>query len=192
MEHPPSILTFARDVEPGHASFAHHSIAALAERILTGCVYDAELPETFGLLVTRGDPRTNRRYHRTLAPIHAHWPLYAPSMQLLTGHDTACRVRRCRGVGRHAGHATIHLGWPDFAAAYRAELEVWPFLTRLAVARQLVTWLCTSPTITILSFEDHPREGSTAECWAQRHVFRDWLRCLLPLAIPMGAAQLIA
>ena len=124
--------------------------------------------------------------------IHAHWPLFAPSVQLLTGHETACRARHCRGVGRHAGHAAIHLGWPDFAAAYRAELEEWPFHTRLAVARQVVTWLRTAPTVTILSFEDRPREGSTADCWAQRHVFRDWLRSLLPLAIPLGATRLSA
>ena len=118
------------------ASAAHHATAAQAERIFTGCVYDAEPPATFGLLVTRGDPRTNRHHHRQLAPIHAHWPLYAPSVQLLTGHETTCRTRNCRGVGRHAGHAAIHLGWPDFAAGYRAELEEWPSLTRLAVARQ--------------------------------------------------------
>jgi hypothetical protein len=112
-------------------------------------------------------------------------------VQLLTGHETACRTRRCRGIGRCGGHAPLHLGWPAFAAAYRAELEAWPFHTRLHSALQIAAWLRTAPTVTILSFETRPPADSTATCWAQRHVFRDWLRTLLPLALPLGARQAV-
>jgi hypothetical protein len=160
--------------------------AALAARLRTGCVYEAQPPDTIGLLVTRADPRTRRGGQRISAAIHVHWPLFAPSVQLLTGHETACRTRRCRGLGRCEGHALLHLGWPAFAAAYRAELEAWPLHTRLAIARQVAAWLRSAPTVTILSFERRPPTESTAECWAQRDVFRDWLRSLLPLAVPLG------
>src|SRR5258708_31529244 len=81
---------------------------ALAFNIRSGCVYDAQPSETFGLLVTRSDPRTRRgtKHGRSQvrASIHAHWPLFAPSMQLLTGHDAPCHARRCHGVGRCADH----------------------------------------------------------------------------------------
>jgi hypothetical protein len=46
--------------------------AQLAERIRTGCVYDLQPPNTFGLLVTRDDPRTRWRARPVVAPIHAH------------------------------------------------------------------------------------------------------------------------
>lgn len=78
-------------------------------------------------------------------------------------------------------------GWPTFAAAYRAELEEWPFLTRFAVARLVVGWLRTNPTVTILSFERRVPEGSTADCWSQRDVFREWLVSVLPLALPLDS-----
>jgi hypothetical protein len=77
-------------------------------------------------------------------------------------------------------------GWPAFATAYRAELEAQPFSTRLAIARQLVAWLRHYKTVTILSFEQRIPQGSAPDCWAQRHIFRDWLCTLLPLAQPLG------
>jgi hypothetical protein len=159
-----------------------------AARLRTGCVYDAQPADTVGVLVTRADPRTRRRHPRGLTPIQAHWPLFAPSMQLLTGHETACRSRHCRGVGRCAEHRPQqHLGWPAFAAAYRAELEEWPLSTRLAVAQQVVAWLRAAPSVTILSFERSPTSALNApDGWAQRHIFRAWLRTLLPLTLPPG------
>ena len=64
--------------------------------------------------------------------------------------------------------------------------------------RQVVGWLNAVPTVTILSFEREVSErgmtddvesldgvGSVTANWAQRHVFRDWLVSLLPLAIPL-------
>lgn len=166
--------------------------ADLAGRIRTGCLYEAQPDGTLGVLVTRDDPRTRYRGRRVLAPIHAHWATFAPSVFLLTGHETACRARRCRGDGRCAGHTPLRLGWPTFAAAYHAELERWPFLTRLALARQVAGGLCTAPTVTILSFEPARRipPSGAANAWAQRHVFRDWLVSLLPLAMPLGVVHL--
>jgi hypothetical protein len=189
MEHVPIVSATSYDLELSRTSWERLSAAALMCRIRAGCVYDAHPSDTFGLLVTRAVPRTQRGRQRGLTPIHAHWPLFAPSVQLLTGHETACRSRRCHGDGRCEGHTPFHLGWPAFAAAYRAELETWPILTRLAVARQVVAWLRTAPTVTVLSFERRTPQGSPPDCWAQRHIFRDWLRSLLPLAIPLGAAQ---
>src|SRR5579871_2964332 len=152
----------------------------LADHIRSGCVYDEQAPDTFGLLVTRADPRTRRGTkhgrRQVRAPIHAHWPLFAPSVALLTGHETTCRARHCHGVGRCAEHASSRppvSGWPAFAAAYRAELEEWPFHTRLAAARHLAAWLRTYPTVTILCFEDRISPTSTQEGWAQRHIFRE-------------------
>jgi len=155
-----------------HASLAR---PLLARRIHTGCVFEAQLPGTFGLLVTRADPRTRRGTlhgrRQVRAMVHAHWPLFAPSMRLL--------------AGRSADGVALLPGWPSFAAAYRAELEAWPYHTRLAVARQIVAWLRTFETVTILSCERRIPSGSTPACWAQRHVFHDWLCRLLPLALPM-------
>jgi hypothetical protein len=189
MEHTALVSIVANDPERSRVACEQVAPAALAARLRTGCVYEAQPPDTVGLLVTRADPRTRRGGRHFSAAIHTHWPLFAPSVQLLTGHETVCRTRRCRGVGRCDGHALLHLGWPAFAAAYRAELEAWPSHTRLAVARQVASWLRTAPTVTILSFESGPPAGSTSKCWAQRHVFREWLRSLLPLALPLGAAQ---
>jgi hypothetical protein len=93
----------------------------------------------------------------------------------------------------------VHLGWPAFAAAYRAELEQWPLRTRLAVVHQIVGWLRTAPTVTVLSFErslsceqmrlaaEHLDDPGPA--WAQRHVFRDWLVSLLDSREPPGVAN---
>jgi hypothetical protein len=163
----------------------------LARRLRTGCVFDEQPPGTFGLLVTRSDPRTRRgttHGHRQVrAPVHAHWPRFAPSVLLLTGHEVACHARHCRGVGHEVQPAAEQVkGWPAFAAAYRAELEAWPFHTRLAVVRQIAARLRTVDTVTILSFELRTPEGSTPDYWAQRHVFCDWLRSLLPLAMPLS------
>jgi hypothetical protein len=165
MEHPPLVPTLSptlpRNRELSHSSWDQVAPAALGTRLRTGCVYDAQLPDTFGLLVTRTDPRTRRSRPRPLAAIQAHWPLFAPSLLLLTGHETACRSRRCHGMGRYDGHAPQHLGWPAFAAAYRAELEAWPCHTRLAIAQQIAAWLHTAPTVTILSFEHRTPAEST-------------------------------
>lgn len=164
----------------------------LAARIRTGSVYEEQPSDTFGLLVTRCDPRTRRSTahgrHQVRTPIHAHWPLFAPSVRLLTGHETACLARRCHGTGSHQAHAVIHLGWYALATAYQAELADWPTHTRLAVARQVMLWLHEHETVTILSFERRMPADGTPGWWAQRHVFREWLCSLLPLAMPPRVA----
>lgn len=122
--------------------------STLAARLCVGCVYDTQPRDTFGLLVTRAAPRPRRAEGHRLRPVatvHAHWPLFAPSVRLLTGHETTCQSRRCQGAGRCMGHTPLHLGWPAFAAAYRAELEQQLFRTRLAVARQIAAWLRAVP-----------------------------------------------
>jgi hypothetical protein len=165
--------------------------AQLAERIRTGCVYDWQPPNTFGLLVTRDDPRTRWRARPVLAPVHAQWALFAPSIWLLTGHATACRARRCRGLGRCRGHMALTPGWTALAAAYRAELEGRPLADRFGVLRQVLAWLHDYPSVTILSFERAMPKGDALLAWeqrgefvpwAQRHIFREWLVSLLPLA----------
>jgi hypothetical protein len=167
--------------------------AQLAERIRTGCVYDLQPMTTFGLLVTREDPRTRWRARPVLAPIHTHWPLCAPSITLLTGHETACRSRHCRGVERSEEQGVLRTTWTEFAAAYRAELEQRSLAEQLGGLRQIVAWLCQYPTLTILSFESGMPKGEALAAWeqrreflpwAQRHIFREWLISLLPLAGP--------
>jgi len=81
--------------------------------------------------------------------------------------------------------------WSMFAAAYRAELEQCSLVERLGVLHQIVAWLCQYPTVTVLSFESGTPKGEALlaweQCrdfvsWAQRHIFREWLVSLLPLA----------
>lgn len=165
----------------------------LAARIRAGSVYHEQPAETFGLLVTRSDLRTRRGTkhgrRQVRALIHAHWPLFAPSAPLLTDHDVASHIRSWHGMGHSAEHAVnapLVSNWPDFAAAYRAELEDWHSHSRLAVARQIAAWLRRYETVTILSFEVRTPAHSTPDCWAQRHIFRDWLCEILPLAAPLG------
>ncbi len=108
------------------------SLAELADRIRTGCVYEGQPEETVGLLVTREDPRERWRTRPVRAPIHAHWRRFAPSVSLLTGASQPCRYSR-HTCCQHERPAA--LGWEGFATAYRAELERWPFLVQLAVVR---------------------------------------------------------
>jgi hypothetical protein len=96
-------------------------------------------------------------------------------MELLKGHPSAPLAEPVRG-------------WLAFAAAYRAELDALPFLARFAMARQVVAWLRDYDTITILSGEQRVPQGSAPDYWAQRHIFREWLCTLVPLAQPLGAA----
>jgi hypothetical protein len=165
------------------------SLAGLAHRIRTGCIYDEQPEDTFGLLVTREDPRVRWRKRTVRAPIDAHWRSFAPSVSLLTGANQPCshsRHTHCQHERRPA------LGWEGFAAAYRAELERWPFLVQLAVVRQVAVWLCSYRTVTILSFEPSMPRGAALEAWkqrgefvpwAQRHVFREWLLHLPPIEL---------
>jgi hypothetical protein len=162
------------------------SLAQVAQRIRAGCVYEAQPEETLGLLVTRHDPRARWHARPVRAAIDAHWPLLAPSMHLLTG-QTAPRQRQ-----RDPHERGPALGWEGFAAAYRAELERWPFLVQLAVVRQIATWLCSYRTVTILSFEPSMPRGAALAAWkqrgefvpwAQRHVFREWLLRLPPIEL---------
>jgi hypothetical protein len=165
------------------------SLAELAEQIRTGCVYVAQPEETLGLLVTRDDPRERWRKRSVPAPIHAHWRCFAPSVALLTGSSQLCRYSR----HIHCQHERpAALGWEGFAAAYRAELERWPFLVQLAVVRQIAAWLCSYRTVTILSFEPSRPRGAALEAWerrgefvpwAQRHVFHEWLLRLPPVEL---------
>jgi len=164
------------------------SVAALAPRIRTGCLYELQPAGTFGLLVTRQAPR---RLQRVRVAMRAHWPWFAPSFLLLTGHAGPCPHRRCRrDDGSAAGHRCNvpaprqQLGWEGYAAAYRAELDRWPRVAHLAVVRQIALWLQTFETVTLLSFEPSMPRGVALATWrergefipyAQRHVLRDWL-----------------
>jgi hypothetical protein len=164
------------------------SLSDLAPRIRTGCLYEPQPAGTFGLLVTRQAPR---RPHRVQASVRAHWPWFAPSFVLLTGHSRPCTHRQCRHTDKNAaGHRCDvpterqQLGWEGFAAAYRAELDRWPRLAHLAVMRQIVLWLQTFQTVTLLSFEPSMPRGAALTAWhmrgefvpyAQRHILRDWL-----------------
>lgn len=146
--------------------------APLAARIRTGCVFESQPAGSFGLLVTRADPRPRRRVR---APIQAHWSLLAPSVPLLMGLPVT-------PVAEQAHR------WPAFAATYHAELAAQPFHVHLAVARQVAAWLREYETVTILSFEHWSPRAYAPDYWAQRHVFRDWLRALLPLAQPLSVS----
>jgi hypothetical protein len=173
------------------------SVADLAPRIRTGCLYDPQPEGTFGLLVTREAPRHLQRARVT---IRAHWPWFAPSFLLLTGHSGACTHRRCRHDDADApGHrcnvavSRQQLGWSAFAAAYRTELDGWPRLARLAVVRQIALWLRTFETVTLLSFEPSLPRGAALVAWqergevvpyTQRHILRNWL-----LAGPVGSSD---
>ncbi len=166
------------------------SLAELADRIRTGCVYEVQPQDTLGLLVTREDPRERWSKRQVPAPIGAHWRSFAPSVLLLTGASQPCRYFRhthCQHERRPAA-----LGWEGFAAAYRAELERWPFLVQLAVVRQIACWVCSYRTVTILSFEPSRPRGAALLAWersgefmpwAQRHVFREWLLSLPPVEL---------
>ncbi len=167
------------------------SLAQLARRIRTGCVYEAQPDDVFGLLVTRHDPRARWHARPVRAAIDAHWPLLAPSMHLLTGQSEPRQQRRDPRERRPA------LGWEGFAAAYRAELERWPFLVQVAVVRQVALWLCSYRTVTILSFEPSMPRGKALLAWerqgefvpwAQRHIFRDWLLSLPPIELCVTGA----
>ncbi len=173
------------------------SLAELAERIRTGCVYEVQPEETVGVLVTREDPRQRWRTRQVLAPIGTHWRRFAPSVSLLTGSSRSC------GYSRHARcqhERPAALGWEGFAAAYRAELERWPFLVQWAVVRQIASWLCSYRTVTILSLEPSRPRGAALLAWeqrgefvpwAQRHVFREWLLRLPPVELcVVGAPEL--
>jgi hypothetical protein len=123
--------------------------------------------------------------------VRAHWPWFAPSFLLLTGHTSPCTHRRCRhNDANAAGHPCDvplprqQLGWEAFAVAYRAELDRWPRLAHLAVIRQIALWLQTFQTVTLLSFEPSMPRGSALAAWrergefvpyAQRHILRHWL-----------------
>jgi len=182
------------------------SLAELAGRIRTGCVFEEQPDGTFGLLVTRHDPRARWRSRAVLTPIDAHWATLAPSVALLTGRDAGCRARRCRGTDAHAGHlgadgGRSRLGWEGFAAAYRAELEEAPERLRRGIVRQILAWLREYRTLTILSFEPGTPRGEAQHVWeergvfvpwAQRHAFRDWLLALPPLVVLRPGAGLLA
>ncbi len=170
------------------------SLAELAERIRTGCVYEGQPEDTLGLLITREDPRERWRTRQVRAPIHAHWRRFAPSMSLLTGSSQSCRFSRHT---RCQHERPAPLGWEGFAAAYRAELERWPFLVQLAVVRQISAWLCSYRTVTILSLEPSMPRGAALLAWerrgefvpwAQRHIVREWLLSLPPVELCTGSA----
>jgi hypothetical protein len=167
------------------------SLAQVADRIRTGCVYEVQPVGTFGLLVTRDDPRRRWRARVVQTPIDQHWAWAAPSLALLTGHPVACQHRCCR-------HDRKPLGWEGFAHAYRAELDRWPFLVQLEVVCQIAWWLRTYRSVTILYFEPGmPRGPALLACqqrgefvlWAQRHIVREWLLSLPPVRVQgrMGA-----
>jgi hypothetical protein len=164
------------------------TVAALAPRIRTGCLYEPQPVGTFGLLVTRQIPR---RLRRVPSAVRAHWPWFAPSFLLLTGHTSPCPHRRCHHEDANAaGHQCgvpaprQQLGWEGFVTAYRAELDRWPHVARLTVVRQIALWLQTFETVTLLPFEPSMPRGAALAAWqergefvpyAQRHILRAWL-----------------
>jgi hypothetical protein len=145
------------------------SLSGLAPRIRTGCLYEPQPADTFGVLVTRQAPR---RLHRVQASVRAHWPWFGPSFLLLTSHSGPCTHRQCRHEDADAaGHRCDvptprqQLGWEGFVAAYRAELDRWPRLAHLAVIRQIALWLQTFETVTLLSFEPSMPRGAALAVW---------------------------
>jgi uncharacterized protein YeaO (DUF488 family) len=127
--------------------------AALRESLRTGCVFEEQSPQTWGVLVTRAKPRRGMQTR-----IHAWWPHLAPSLELLRPQAVADR----------------DLGWQVFARRYREELEMpgWP--VRLRALLQLSLWLTEYPSVTLLSFEG-TRGHSESEVHSQRRVLWSWL-----------------
>ncbi len=142
--------------------------AYLPEQLWTGCVYEAQPNDTFGLLVTRMRPRRG-----AVAMIHDAWADLAPSVLLLTGR-TSGGDRGNRGGGHGRRGARIHLGWESFAAAYRAELDALPERVRMEANLQFAWWLRTYASVTLLSFEHVPDDSET-RALTQRRILRDWL-----------------
>src|SRR5262245_40397874 len=58
-------------------------LPSLAPRLRTACVYEPHLASTFGVLVTRAQPRRGRSIQ---VDIGAWWPHLAPSLALVTAH----------------------------------------------------------------------------------------------------------
>ena len=127
--------------------------ASLAPRLRTGCVYELQPRETFGLLVMRSEPKRGVR-----SRVDAWWPQLAPSLELITA--------RSRDRDR--------FGWDAFTARYRAELQDHSRATYLGALIQIGIWLKTYPTVTLLSLEHIPFDGE-AHGRSQRHILRAWL-----------------
>ena len=130
-------------------------LPSLAPRLRTGCVYEPHPASTFGVLVTRAQPRRGRGIQ---ADIGAWWPHLAPSLALVTAHHP---------VG-------TPLGWEVFRAHYWAELQATTRTTYLRAVVQLGLWLRQYPTVTLLSFE-HAPWGEERLAQTQRRILYAWL-----------------
>ncbi len=126
------------------------------DRVLTGSVFEPQKAGTFCILVTRARP-----HRRIRAPIHAWWPLLAPTPSLLA-------------LPRGEQQASP---WETFVAQYWAELDALSPTTRLHAQIKLAQWLKRYPTVTLLSFERGQGQGSHKDMKTrtQRHVLRSWL-----------------
>lgn len=137
------------------APFAGHKPASdLADRLITGCVYQTSTAASVAVLVTRAEPK------RIAKRWHAWWPHLAPSVALL-----------------HLG-AEQSGGRDGFAQAYRAELEALPLYHWYGAILDITKWLRTSSTVMLLSFERVPTHPEHRQV-TQRNVLRTWL--LAPL-----------
>jgi hypothetical protein len=140
-------------------------VPSAAVRVRLGCVFEPQPAETFGLLVMRMRPRRG-----VVAVVHDAWEDLAPSLSLLSGRTSGLArggPDRCRG-------ARLHLGWEEFARAYRAELEALPPRVHLELVWQIGTWLRFHRSVSILS---HERVGDGDELGGhtQRRILREWL-----------------
>ena len=115
------------------------SLLDLAPRIRTGCLYEPQPAGTFGVLVTRQAPR---RLQRVQAVVRAHWPWFAPSFLLLTGHTSPCTHRRCRHDDTNAAGHQCDVPRHDSSSAgrgrtaYRGRIGPLASSRPLAVVRQ--------------------------------------------------------
>jgi len=139
-------------------------VPSAAARVCTGSILEPQPADTFGLLVMRARPR------RVVAVVHDAWAHLAPSPALLIGRTSGMP----RGGPSGCRGARFHLGWDEFAAAYRAELEALPPRVHMELAWQLGFWLRFHRTVTLLSHE-RAAGGDEAGARTQRRLLRDWL-----------------
>lgn len=122
-----------------------------AERLRTGCIYEAVPANTYRILAMRFFPRDRRRFVD-----HAWRPDLAPSATLLGQYQ--------RG----------ELAWRAFAAQYLAQLDHAP-VERVV---QLLEWLgqlpARYPTVTFLCCE-HAPGGDETRIRCHRRLLRAWL-----------------
>ncbi len=140
-------------------------VPSAAARVRLGCVFELQPENTFGLLVMRVRPRRG-----VVAMVHDAWEDLAPSLTLLSGRTSG----HTRGGPARRRGARIHLGWEEFALAYRAELDALPARVHLELVWQIGCWLNFHRTVTILSHE-RALGGNELHARTQRRILREWL-----------------